>query len=287
MAERTFSMINAPQYGYNSTTAPAKVTTGTTRRTMLQIQASPLGPNLRIVEWGIGFDATGVVAPILVELVETGVQGAAGSNWQAAKMPYSTLATAIASTATTSFVLASGGGLLFVPQYGGSAQTMTNGLAVIAPNIGVAGGTGASGMLTGASEVVAVTARSTDTLTVTRNVDGRGAITTIPIGSPLIGLRGQFERDIVGDNSADPLPSSVIWQNCGWSTASTAPTTDLGGVTENRYLAPPQAIEPIGGQWIPLALGREPEVEAGKYARIVVTNTGTAVNATMYIKWAE
>lgn len=286
MAERTYTIMNAPQYGYNSTTAPAKIATGNTRRTMLQIQASPLGPNLRIIEWGIFFDSASVVAPFLVELLETGTQGASGSNWQAAKMPYSTLATAIASTATTSFVLATGGGVLFVPQYGGSSQAFTNAIGLIAPNIGAAGGTGASGMLTGATELVAITARSTDTLTVTRNIDGRGAITTIPIGSPLIGLQGQFQRDIVADNNAHFMPSSVVWQNCGWSTSSTAPGTDLGNVTENRFLAPPQTIEPIGGQWIPLPLGREPEVEAGKYARIVVTAPATA-NASMYIKWAE
>src|ERR1039458_7435820 len=133
MAERTFSIMNAPQYGYNSTTGPATVATGTARKTMLQIQASPLGPALRILEWGIFLNANALATPGVVELVETGNQGASGTNFQSAKMPYSVLGTAISSGSTTSFVLATGGGVLFVPQYGGSSQTMLNASAIVAP----------------------------------------------------------------------------------------------------------------------------------------------------------
>jgi hypothetical protein len=285
MAERTFSIYNGPQYGFNSTTPPAKVATGTARKTMLQLQASPLAPPLRIVEWGIMFDANALATPVLVELVETGNQGASGSNWQAAKMPISTLGTAISSGGTTTFALATGGGVLFVPQYGGTSQTMLNALAIATPI--VASSVGASGVLTGASELVLVTARSTDSLTVTRNVDGRGALASIPVGSPIVGVEGQLEADIVGDNLGQLYPPpSVMWQNCGWNNGGGANGTDFSGILQNRYLAPPQAVEPIGGPLIQLPLGREPEVEPGNYARIVVTAPAT-VNATMWIKWAE
>jgi hypothetical protein len=284
MAERTFSIFNAPQYGYNSTTAPAKVATGATRRTMLQIQASPLGPPVRIIEWGVGFDSSSLVAPGLIELVETGNVGASGTNWVGAKMPYSTLGTAISSGATTTFALASGGGVLFVPQYGGTSQTMLNAPAIVAP-IATAGGV--SGVLSGASEMVLITARATDSLTVTRNIDGRGALASIPVGSPLLALDGQLQQDIVGDNSGQMYPpSSVIWQNCGWNNGGGAASTDLGGVLVNRFLAPPQLLEPIGGPLIQLPLGREPQVEPGNFARVVMTFPST-VNATCWIKWAE
>jgi hypothetical protein len=294
MAERTFSIANTPQYAYNSTTAPAKVATGTARKTMLQIQASPLGPPLHIIEWGVSFDDNALSTPGLVELVDTGNQGASGANWTAARMPYSTLATAISAATTTSFVLATGGGALFVPVFGGTAQTISSALALVAPNIGVGGGTGAEGMLTGQSELVVITARSTDTLTVVRNVDGRAGATSgqglasIPIGSPIVGVSGQFQADIVNDNDQSPYPpSSVMWQNCGWNNGSGANGTDFGNVTETRYLAPPVLIEPIGTPGpIQLPLGREPELEPGSYARIVMT-MAVAANAFCWIKWAE
>lgn len=284
MPERTFGIMNAPQYGYNSTTGPAKVAAGVTaRRTMLQIQASPLGPCLRMVEWGIQFDDNALATPVLVELVETGNQGASGSNWTAAKMPFSTLGTAISSGSTTSFVLESGGGALFVPQYGGSAQTFLDAILLAAPLAEI----GLGGVLSGATEMVLATARSTDTLTVTRNVDGRGALSSIPVGSPIVAVEGQLQADIVGDNLGMLYPpSSVIWQNCGWNNGGGANGTDFANILQNRYLAPPQLVEPIGGPFIQLPLGREPEVEAGNYTRIVVT-APAAVNLSCWMKWAE
>lgn len=293
MAERSFSIFNSPQYAYNSATGPAKVATGTSRKTMLQIQANPLGPPLRIIEWGYGGDASALQTPGTIELVETGEQGASGSNWQAAKMPYSTLATAISSGSTTSFVLATGGGVLFTPNLAGTPQTTYGSTAVISPNVGAGGGTGASGMLTGASEKVFISARSTDTLTVVRNIDGRASTTegtglaAIPIGSPIYGVDGQYQTDIVPDNNSLWVPSSIVWQNSGWNNGSGSNGTDFGGVTENRYLAPPQLIEPIGGSGpILLPLGREPEIQPGFYARIVIT-VATGFNAFVWLKVAE
>jgi hypothetical protein len=162
---------------------------------------------------------------------------------------------------------------------------MLNAPALIMPVQSV--GTGVSGVLTGASEMVLITARSTDTLTVTRNIDGRGAIATIPVRSPLVAIDGQLQQDIVGDNNGQMYPpSSVIWQNCGWNNGSGAASVDLGGVLVNRLLAPPQLVEPIGGPLLQLPLGREPQIEPGNYARIVMT-FATTVNTTCWIKWAE
>jgi len=278
--------MNAPQYGYNSTTGPAKVATGTARKTMLQLQANPLGPALRVVEWGVSFDASALATPGVIELVETGVQGASGTNWTAAKMPQALLSTAISSGATTSFIVATGGGALFVPQYGGSAQTMRNGLAVVCP---IEGAGGPTGPFTGASELVLITARSTDTLTVTRDVDGRagGGLTSIPVGSPLTGIAGQFQEDIVTDNNGLWWPPNmVVFQNCGWNNGGGANGTDFGSVTQNRYLAPFAAMEQIGtpGPTL-LPLGREPEIQPGCYARIVATFAAT-VNMTCWMKVA-
>jgi hypothetical protein len=52
-----------------TTTVATTVTTGTAIKTMLQVR--PLAP-LRIVEWGISFNASVLATPIVVELVETG-----------------------------------------------------------------------------------------------------------------------------------------------------------------------------------------------------------------------
>jgi hypothetical protein len=296
MAERTFSIANVPQYAYNSTTGPARIATGaSTRKTMLQIQANPMGPPLRIIEWGISSDASALQPPTLLELVETGVQGATGSNWTSAKMPIATLSTAITSTTQTSLALnndgTSGhGGNLFTPFYGGAAQTVTDGTALIIPIIGTTGSKLGGPLLGGSAntEMVLVTAISTDTLTATRNVDGRGALAAAPIGSVVMGMYGQFEWDIVPDNYSAPYPpSSVIWQNCGWNSASTAPGTDLGSVTQQRYLAPPVLFEPIGGIGPTLLpLSREPEVQPGCFARVVVT-PGAAANVYIWLKWSE
>jgi hypothetical protein len=52
-----------------TTAVAVAVTTGTAIKTMLQVR--PLVP-LRIVEWGISFNASALATPIVVELVETG-----------------------------------------------------------------------------------------------------------------------------------------------------------------------------------------------------------------------
>jgi hypothetical protein len=274
-------MFNVPQSAYASTTPPAKVATGTTRKTMWQIQADPLGSGIQVVEWFIYLDASALATPVLVELLDTGNQGASGSNWTPAKMPISTLATAITATGTTSLVLATGGGANFPS---GSPFT-----AYAFPNIGVGGGTGAEGPLTGTRELVAVSSRSTDTLTVVRNADGAGALSSIPIGSPVVGVNGQFEADITCDNAGiNGFPwSSVVYQNCGFNNGTGANGTDFGSVTRTRILGM-ALIEPIGGIGpVQLPLGRETEVGPGDYCRIAITSTGGSVNAILGAKWTE
>jgi hypothetical protein len=57
-----------------TTSAFAKVTTGTARKTMLQVKPSATIV-AAIVEWGISFDGSAAATPGMVELVETDVAG--------------------------------------------------------------------------------------------------------------------------------------------------------------------------------------------------------------------
>ncbi len=276
MAERLSKMMNIPQSAYATTTPPAKVATGTARKTMLQIQANPAGPPLRIVDWFAWFDASALAVPGLVELVDTGNQGASGSNWTAAKMPQSTVGTAITSGATTTLVLNSGGGAAF---------PASQDFSILAAPILTTAGLATS--LTGAREKMLVTTRSTDTLTVVRNIDAAGAQAAIPIGSPVWGLDGQFEQDIICSNSAASWPpSSVIAANCGFNNGSGANGTDFGSITRSRFLETAM-IEPIGGLGpIQLPLSREHELAPGDFLRIVMT-FAAGVNALCGLTWAE
>lgn len=61
-----FLVSNSPM---QTTTVAVAVTTGTTIKTMLQVR--PLVP-LRLVEWGLSFNAAALATPIVVEVLETG-----------------------------------------------------------------------------------------------------------------------------------------------------------------------------------------------------------------------
>ena len=52
-----------------TTAARVAVTTGTAIKTMVQVKPLVL---LRVVEWGISFNAAAIATPIVVELIETG-----------------------------------------------------------------------------------------------------------------------------------------------------------------------------------------------------------------------
>lgn len=64
-----YQIINGPS---PTTAAQVPVTTGTSIKTMLQVKASATKP-LKIIEWGISFDASAAATPIKVELLETDV----------------------------------------------------------------------------------------------------------------------------------------------------------------------------------------------------------------------
>lgn len=72
MSEKLYKVTNGPMV---TTAGPAKVTTGTAIKTMLQVKPGANDP-LRVVEWGISFDAAALATPILIELVETGTVAA-------------------------------------------------------------------------------------------------------------------------------------------------------------------------------------------------------------------
>ena len=55
-----------------TTAAQIKVATGATIKTLLQV-ATPSGTDIRIVEWGISFDAAAAAVPGTVELLQTDV----------------------------------------------------------------------------------------------------------------------------------------------------------------------------------------------------------------------
>jgi hypothetical protein len=66
MAAKSYYVNNGPMV---TTAAPAKVTTGTSIKTMLQLVGST---PFRVIEWGCSFDGTAAATPGIVELVTTG-----------------------------------------------------------------------------------------------------------------------------------------------------------------------------------------------------------------------
>lgn len=60
----------AGNWPMQTTAAPAKVTTGTAIKTMLQIQ-TPATQAIRVVAWSVSFDGTAAGVPIVCELVDT------------------------------------------------------------------------------------------------------------------------------------------------------------------------------------------------------------------------
>lgn len=66
MAAKTYVVYNGPMC---TTAPPAKVTTGTSTKTMLQI-----APNvfIRPIAWGVSFDGSAAATPGVVELIDTG-----------------------------------------------------------------------------------------------------------------------------------------------------------------------------------------------------------------------
>lgn len=75
-----------------TTAAFVKVTTGTSVKTMQQVQASATN-GFKIREWGVSFDGNSAATPIEVELIDTGtVAATVTANAQADIMPFDAMA---------------------------------------------------------------------------------------------------------------------------------------------------------------------------------------------------
>jgi hypothetical protein len=73
LGRRDFDMrILIPSGAMQTTGAFASIATGTSIKTLLQVQASATLP-LKVVEWGISFDGSSAATPGKVELIETDV----------------------------------------------------------------------------------------------------------------------------------------------------------------------------------------------------------------------
>lgn len=256
MAERTYYAFNGAQ---PTTAEGTKVTTGTSLKTMMQIQANPSGPPLRIIEWGCSFDGSAAATPGTVELIETGTVGATVTAY---KMPVTYVTTAISSGATTTLV---------VNAVNGFGASNSYSIIVVNP-------------IAGTRELMEVTAgANTTSWTVTRNLDGRGAIASFPVNSPVYGYEGAaFQSDIAQQNSQHDFPYSSV----ALAGTSGFTSTAEGSITELRYLAPPQLVAPTNQDIMQMPLAREAEVRPGCYARIRM-HFGAAINAFCYICWAE
>lgn len=78
-----------------TTAARVAVTTGTAIKTMLQVKPLVL---LRVIEWGVSFDALALAAPIRVELIETGTVFATVTTLAEADVTKANDLTAVAAT---------------------------------------------------------------------------------------------------------------------------------------------------------------------------------------------
>lgn len=67
MATRLYSAYNGPMV---TTAAPAKITTGTSVKTLMQL-STPSTLTLEVIEWGISFDGSAAATPGVCELVDT------------------------------------------------------------------------------------------------------------------------------------------------------------------------------------------------------------------------
>ena len=68
-----YSQVNP---GTNAPAGNGGVTSATTNFTMLQLQVPTTQPPLKVIEWGISFNASALTAPFPCDLVETGTVNA-------------------------------------------------------------------------------------------------------------------------------------------------------------------------------------------------------------------
>ena len=65
----------AQNAAYPTTASTAKMATGTSVKTLLQV-ACPSNQDIHVVEWGISFDGSAAATPVQCELIDTGTVGA-------------------------------------------------------------------------------------------------------------------------------------------------------------------------------------------------------------------
>jgi hypothetical protein len=73
------SLYWAQSCAFSTTAAPVKVATGTAIKTLLQV-ATPSTERIKVVEWGISFDAPASASVIACELVQTDVAATTGTS---------------------------------------------------------------------------------------------------------------------------------------------------------------------------------------------------------------
>jgi hypothetical protein len=79
----------AGNFPMQTTAGPAPVTTGTSIKTMLQVQ-TPSTQAIRVVAWSVSFSGTAAGTPVVCELVETGsVAATVTAHVAAGVQPYS------------------------------------------------------------------------------------------------------------------------------------------------------------------------------------------------------
>ena len=86
-----------------TTAAQVAVTTGTSIKTLLQVEPSATNP-LIIVEWGISFDGSAAATPIKVELLETDVAATVTASAQADIVKFDAVGVAQTGNQTTNII---------------------------------------------------------------------------------------------------------------------------------------------------------------------------------------
>lgn len=250
-------MLGSWNVSADITTAGAKIATGTSQKVLLQI-APTMG--IEIVEWGISFDGSAAATPGQCELVEVDVAASSGT---ASQIPVTYLATALASSTTSTISI-------------GAALQATAGQQYEI-------GTVTFGQTSANNEQMLVTGGGAGTtLTVTRGVNGTTPLAAITTSAVVYGLPGTgILSDIQpysGQPSADPTHALVATPGTALTgfnfTTQNSPTRVRNG---DYQLLPPTA--PYVKQF-PLERGFE--IHPGRFGQIRVT-FGTTVNASCYM----
>lgn len=122
MSTRLYMAGNYTTASSGVTAAPAKVTTGTVIKTLMQLSTSST-MSIEVIEWGISFDGSAAATPGACELVDTTAINATVTTYAAADLnKMSTAATGMASqltlgTANSGFTSSAEGSVTAVRQF--------------------------------------------------------------------------------------------------------------------------------------------------------------------------